>query len=70
MAQKKPLSERIREAGGLYQYVNSRLIRYAGPPTVGPYAPVDGPPCSRCGHVKREHVEVDGVLHCPESQPA
>ncbi|UJP10785.1 hypothetical protein L2X99_03840 [Microbacterium sp. KUDC0406] len=32
-----PLRTRIKEAGGLYSWFNSRLIRLAGPASVGPY---------------------------------
>ena len=31
------MRERAREAGGWYSYLNSRLIRFAGPASVGPY---------------------------------
>ena len=49
MAQKKPLRERIREAGGPYLYINTRLIKYAGPASRGPYAPRVEPPRGHCG---------------------
>ena len=31
------LRERARAGGGWYAYLNSRLIRFAGPASVGPY---------------------------------
>lgn len=66
MANKKPLRERIREAGGLYQWANSRLIRYAGPPAVGQLDDHTPPPCEGCGHPKSEHTTAtDGALLCP-----
>jgi len=70
MTQKKPLRDRIREAGGLYLFLNSRLIRFAGPAQVGG-GPRELPvhPCGHCGRPKHEHVEgADGSLRCP-SEP-
>ncbi|MDR6875706.1 MULTISPECIES: hypothetical protein [Microbacterium] len=57
------LRERIREAGGIYEWANDVLIRIAGPAQLG-----DGPgaPCTHCGRTRVEHVERDGVLYCPE----
>ncbi|MGI6877626.1 hypothetical protein [Microbacterium sp. gxy059] len=70
MTKKKPLRERIREAGGFYHWFNSRLIRFAGPPQVGPYGPDVPPPCGRCGQAKSAHEETaDGALRCPEGAP-
>lgn len=70
MTQKKSLRDRIREAGGLYLFINSRLIKFAGPAQVG-----GGPrvlpvhPCGHCGRPKDEHIErADGSLRCP-SEP-
>ncbi|GGO61362.1 hypothetical protein GCM10010910_08990 [Microbacterium nanhaiense] len=71
MAQKKPLRERIREAGGLYLYINTRLIKYAGPAARGPYGPRAEPPCGHCGRPKDEHIPgPDGGLRCPEGAGA
>ncbi|HLT67699.1 MAG TPA: hypothetical protein VKZ73_07485 [Microbacterium sp.] len=71
MAQKKPLRERIREAGGLYLYINTRLIKYAGPASRGPYGPRIEPPCGHCGRPKEAHVEgPDGALRCPDGTGA
>ncbi|MGO1235533.1 MAG: hypothetical protein ACTH32_10840 [Microbacterium gubbeenense] len=70
MTQNKTLRERIREAGGLYSYVNSRLIKIAGPAQVGG-GPKELPvhPCGYCGRPKDEHIERDdGSLRCP-SEP-
>ncbi len=72
-----PLRTRIREAGGLYAWFNSRLIRYAGPASVGPYEKT--PPltaeerseraCPLCGKPMNQH-EIDRsgpkpLMHCP-----
>lgn len=65
MSDKRTLRDRIREAGGFYHWVNSRLIRYAGPAQIGPYGPSEGPPCGHCGQPKSEHVEEAGALTCP-----
>ncbi|WP_040164546.1 hypothetical protein [Microbacterium gorillae] len=74
MSDKPRLRDRIREAGGLYAYVNDTIIKYAGPPTVGPYEtePPAQPataPCPLCGHPMSEH-EFDRtgertLMHCP-----
>lgn len=57
------LRERIRAAGGVYEWANDMLIRMAGPAQLG-----DGPgsPCVHCGHPRIDHVERDGELRCPE----
>ncbi|WP_345749998.1 hypothetical protein [Microbacterium rhizophilus] len=68
MAEKTPLRDRIRDAGGLYQWFNTTLIRLAGPPHVSPNLPRnrDADPCARCGRRKDEHrPAVDGGLRCP-----
>jgi hypothetical protein len=68
MSDKAPLRDRIREAGGLYQWVNTTLIRLAGPPHVSPNLPRnrDGDACAHCGRRKDEHMSSDdGALHCP-----
>ena len=38
-APKRPLRERVREAGGWYTWFNTNLIRVAGPPQVSPLEP-------------------------------
>ncbi|MGO1770070.1 MAG: hypothetical protein ACTHZX_08955 [Microbacterium sp.] len=66
MAERKSFRARVREAGGLYQWANSRLIRYAGPPAVGSLRDYTPPPCENCGRQKDEHVRgEDGALQCP-----
>ena len=60
-ANDRPLRERVREAGGWYQFLNARLIRVAGPASVGPYDTVPEPeraerPCPLCGHPMSEHT--------------
>lgn len=69
-----PLRERVRRAGGWYQYLNTRLIRVAGPAAVGPYDTEPEPtrtgrPCPICQHPMSEHtVDRTGpkpLLHCP-----
>ncbi|MBT8797102.1 hypothetical protein [Microbacterium flavum] len=73
-ADRPPLRDRVREAGGWYSYLNRQLIRVAGPASVGPYE--DEPPaapaersCPLCGAAMSRH-EVDRsgpkpLLHCP-----
>lgn len=78
MARKKaddrPLRERVREAGGWYSYWNSRLIKVAGPASVGPYETTPEPeragrPCPLCGHPMSAHdFDRSGpkpIMHCP-----
>lgn len=74
MTDKPRLRQRIKEAGGLYNWANSTLIRLAGPPTVGPYeteppAATTSAACPLCGHAMNEH-EFDRsgprpLMHCP-----
>lgn len=72
-----PLRARVREAGGWYAYINSRLISLAGPASVGPYEATPPPSaaeraeraCPLCGHAMNEH-EIDRsgpkpLMHCP-----
>ncbi len=68
------LRTRVREAGGWYAYVNARLIRAAGPASVGPYDTEPEPvrterACPLCGHPMSAHtVDRSGpkpLLHCP-----
>lgn len=66
MARTKPLRVRIREAGGLYHWANARLIRYAGPASVGRMDEHTPPPCAGCGYAKSAHsASADGSLRCP-----
>jgi len=72
-----PLRDRIRDAGGLYAWVNTNLIRLAGPASVGPYEKTPPPTpaeraeraCPLCGARMSEH-EIDRsgpkpLMHCP-----
>ncbi|MDL9979919.1 hypothetical protein [Microbacterium candidum] len=68
------LRTRVREAGGWYAWLNSRLIRLAGPAAVGPYDTDPEPerierPCPLCGAPMSKH-EFDRsgpkpLMHCP-----
>lgn len=68
------LRTRVREAGGLYAWINSRLIRLAGPASVGPYDTEPEPvrierPCPLCGTPMSGH-EFDRsgpkpLMYCP-----
>lgn len=69
-----PLRQRIREAGGLYAWINTSLIRVAGPASVGPYETTPEPvrterPCPLCGAVMSLHTfDRTGpkpLMHCP-----
>lgn len=56
-----PLRERVRASGGWYAYLNSRLIRLAGPASVGPYDTEPEPvrterACPLCGHPMTAHT--------------
>lgn len=58
---KRPLRERVRDAGGWYAYLNSRLIRLAGPASVGPYDTEPEPvrterACPLCGQPMSQHA--------------
>ncbi len=72
-----PLRSRIREAGGLYAWINTNLIRFAGPASVGPYEKTPPPSaaeraeraCPLCGAPMTQH-EIDRsgpkpLMHCP-----
>ncbi|NYE20251.1 hypothetical protein BJ991_002279 [Microbacterium immunditiarum] len=70
----RPLRERVREAGGWYAWINSRLIRVAGPASVGPYDTTPEPshthsPCPLCGALMAQHTfDRSGPkprMHCP-----
>lgn len=74
--ERPPLRDRVREAGGWYSYLNARLIRAAGPASVGPYDTEPEPvrtdrACPLCGSAMSEHtVDRAGskpLLHCPSS---
>lgn len=69
-----PLRRRIREAGGLYAWINASLIRIAGPASVGPYETTPEPirtgrPCPLCGSPMSQHTfDRSGpkpLMHCP-----
>lgn len=69
-----PLRERVRRAGGWYAYLNSRLIRMAGPASVGPYDTEPEPPrteraCPLCREPMSVHTfDRSGpktLMHCP-----
>lgn len=71
------LRRRIRDAGGLYAWINTSLIRFAGPASVGPYEKTPPPTsaeraqraCPLCGAPMTAH-EIDRtgpkpLMHCP-----
>lgn len=69
-----PLRARVRESGGWYAYLNNRLIRFAGPASVGPYDTEPEPAraertCPLCGHAMSTHTfDRTGpkpLMHCP-----
>lgn len=69
-----PLRVRVREAGGWYSYLNSRLIRFAGPASVGPYDTEPEPvrterACPLCGQPMSAHTfdraGPKPLMHCP-----
>ncbi|MFD5225792.1 hypothetical protein ACFWHT_09260 [Microbacterium sp. NPDC058342] len=76
-SERVPLRTRIREAGGLYAWFNSRLIRLAGPASVGPYESTLPPSaeeraqraCPLCGEPMNLHtIDRAGpkpLMHCP-----
>lgn len=76
-ADRRPLRERVREAGGWYAWFNARLIRMAGPAAVGPYETTPPPTaaeraeraCPLCGAPISEHAfDRTGpkpLMHCP-----
>ena len=76
-APRPPLRTRIREAGGLYAWFYTNLIRFAGPASVGPYEATPPPSdaeraqraCPLCGAPMTAH-EIDRsgpkpLMHCP-----
>jgi len=72
-----PLRQQIRQGGGLYAWLNTTLIKWAGPAAVGPYETT--PPlsaaeraqraCPLCGLAMTEHtIDRSGskpLMHCP-----
>lgn len=76
-ADRVPLRTRVREAGGWYAYLNSKLISFAGPASVGPYEATPPPTaaeraeraCPLCGHAMTAHtIDRSGpkpLMHCP-----
>lgn len=74
---RRPLRERVREAGGWYAFLNSHLIRVAGPAAVGPYETTPPPSqaeraeraCPLCGAPISQHTfDRSGpkpLMHCP-----
>ncbi|NII70803.1 hypothetical protein FHS08_002673 [Microbacterium ulmi] len=71
---RRPLRERVREAGGWYAWLNARLIKLAGPASVGPYETTPEPsradrPCPLCGAAMSQHTfDRSGpkpLMHCP-----
>ncbi|ALJ20759.1 type IV secretion protein Rhs [Microbacterium sp. No. 7] len=71
---RKSLSARVREAGGWYAYLNAKLIRFAGPASVGPYETEPEPSraeraCPLCRRPMSEHTfDRSGpkpLMHCP-----
>lgn len=76
-ASDRPLRERVREAGGWYAWINAKLIRLAGPASVGPYETTPPPTaaeraeraCPLCGAPMTQHTfDRSGpkpLMHCP-----
>lgn len=74
---RRPLRERVREAGGWYTFINANLIRAAGPAAVGPYETTPPPTaaeraeraCPLCGAPITQHTfDRSGpkpLMHCP-----
>jgi len=74
---RKPLQVRVREAGGWYAWLNTKLIRAAGPAAVGPYETTPPPSaeeraeraCPLCGAPLSQHTfDRSGpkpLMHCP-----
>ena len=66
--------DRVYGRGGWWDRINSRLVRVAGPATVGPYETTPEPvrttrPCPLCHHPMDEHtIDRSGpkpLIHCP-----
>ena len=76
-SQRPSLSERVRAAGGWYAWVNAKLIRAAGPASVGPYETTPAPSaaeraeraCPLCGAAMSAHtfdrLGPKPIMHCP-----
>ena len=69
------LRERARAGGGWYAYLNNRLIRFAGPASVGPYDTAPEPArteraCPLCKSPMSQHTfDRSGpkpLMHCPD----
>lgn len=60
---RKPLGQRIRDAGGFYRWFNAALIRIAGPADVG-VRPL--PLCRNCNTNVRAHRGTGVNLQCPD----
>lgn len=69
-----PLRQRVKAAGGWYAYLNTRLIRIAGPASVGPYETDPEPAradrgCPLCGlPMSRHRFDRSGpkpLMQCP-----
>ncbi len=73
----RSLRARVRDAGGWYAFLNSALIRLAGPAAVGPYETAPPPSaaeraesaCPLCGAPISHHTfDRSGpkpLMHCP-----
>ncbi|GGA54812.1 hypothetical protein GCM10011490_00750 [Pseudoclavibacter endophyticus] len=74
---RRPLRERVKEAGGWFAYIDAHLIRWGGPAAVGPYETTPAPSaeerakraCPLCGHPFNQHTfDRSGPkthMHCP-----
>ncbi|KRA23136.1 type IV secretion protein Rhs [Microbacterium sp. Root61] len=71
---REPLRKRVRDAGGWYPWINTRIVRLAGPAAVGPYDTTPEPvrterPCPLCGAPMSQHTfDRSGpkpLMHCP-----
>lgn len=74
---RRPLRDRVRAAGGWYAFLNTKLIRLAGPAAVGPYEHTPPPSaaeraergCPLCGAPITKHsFDRSGpkpLMHCP-----
>ncbi|MWB97758.1 hypothetical protein [Agromyces seonyuensis] len=70
---RRDLRSEVRDAGGFYHWWNRWLVRFAGPPQVGPYETTPPPPvaqvCPVCGAPLAAH-EIDRTgartfMRCP-----
>ena len=73
-----PLRDRVRAAGGWYAWLNTKLIRLAGPAAVGPYETTPPPstrgargarvPAVRSAPMTEHTFDRSGpkpLMHCP-----